>query len=313
MFVLAAPLASVAQPQSAKVPRVGVIYPEGAAAREAFGEGLRERGWIEGRNIIVENRPGEGNVERLVETAAEIVDLKVDVIVASSNPAIAALKSRTRTIPIVMAVVGDPVGAGFIASLSRPGGNITGLSSLAEGLSAKRLEILVELNPRMSRIAVLRNSAIPTHAVLYGETQVAARTMKVTLVPVDFRGAEDFDGAFRTMVRDRVDAFVPLPDPVTIAQRATIVNLAAKHRLAGIYPFGVFVESGGLAAYGPSITDLWRRSAGYVDRILKGARPADLPVQQPTKFELLINMKTAKELGITIPQSVLVRADRVIE
>jgi putative ABC transport system substrate-binding protein len=241
------------------------------------------------------------------------VALKVDVIVASSNPAIGALKSRTRTIPIVMAVVGDPVGAGFIASLSRPGGNITGLSNLAEGLSAKRLEILMELNPRMSRIAVLRNSAIPTHADLYRETEVAARTMRVTLVPVDFRGAEDFESAFRTMARHRVDAFISLPDPVTTGQRAKIVNLAAKHRLAGIYSFAVFVESGGLAAYGPSYTDLWRRSAGYVDRILKGARPADLPVEQPTKFELVINMKTARALGITIPQSILVRADRVIE
>jgi putative ABC transport system substrate-binding protein len=299
--------------QAVKRPRISVIYTEGPSARDAFRQGLQERGWIEGQNIVVDYRLEDGRAERLTALTAELVNSKIDVIVASSNPVISALKRATDTVPIVMSVVGDPVGAGFVASLARPGGNITGLSNLAEGLSAKRLEILREIKPGITRVAVLRNSSIATHVALYRETEIAAHAMKVMLVPIDFRAATELEEAFKTMVRERADAFIPLPDPITVAGRATVVGLAAKHALAGMYPFAFFVEAGGLSAYGSSVTDLWRRAAGYVDRILQGAKPAELPIEQPTKFELVLNQKTAKTLGIAFPQSLLLRADKVIE
>ena len=312
--VLAVPLASFAQQQAAKVPRIGVILTGDVQyTRDAFLQGLRERGWMEGRNILIEYRPVGDKLERVPDIAAELVGLNVDVIVASANQVIIALKRITQTIPIVMSVVGDPVGAGFITSLARPGGNITGLSNVAEGLSAKRLEILKEIDPRISRVAVLRNSIIPTHGVLLKETEIAAKALKLTLVPVDFRDANDFEDAFKTMARERANALIVFPDPVTAARGTLIASLAARHGLAAMYARGEPIEAGGLVAYGPNNTDLWRRSASYVDRILKGARPADLPVELPIKFELVINIKTARALGITIPQSILVRVDRVIE
>lgn len=242
-----------------------------------------------------------------------MVRLNLDVIVGSSNPAITALKKATLTIPIVMAVVGDPVGAGFVQSLARPGSNVTGLSNLAEGLSAKRLELLKEVVPNTSRIAVLRHPTIPTHAVLFRETQDAANVLGVKLVLFDIRGPDEFAGTFDSMVRDQAQAFIVLPEPTTLVHRARVVQLAAKHRLPAMYPFDDFVEAGGLLSYSPSRSDLWRRSAGYVDRILKGAKPTDLPVAQPTTFELVINLKAARTLGLTIPPSLLLRADRVIE
>ena len=236
--VLAAPLAAHAQ-QPGKVPRIGVILTGGSQyARDAFFQGLRERGWVEGRNILIEYRPVGDKLERVPDIVAELVGLKVDVIVASANQVIIALKRATQTIPIVMSVVGDPVGAGFIASLARPGGNITGLSNVAEGLSAKRLEILKEIDPRISRVAVLRNSSIPTHGVLLKETEIAARALRLTLVPVDFRDANDFEEAFKAMARERSNALVVFPDPVTAARGTLIVSLAARHGLAAMYPPG---------------------------------------------------------------------------
>ena len=300
--------------QPRKPYRIGVLVSTTVAyRREAFLQGLREQGYVEGKNITIEFRSAEGKFDRLPDLAAELVRLEVDVIVTSSNPAIAALKQATRDIPIVMTVVGDPVGAGFVQSLARPGGNITGLSNIAEELSGKRLELLKEINPKVSRVAVFRNSTIPTHAVLWKETQAAATAMGIKLIPLDFRGSDEFASLFGAMAKEHAEALTVLPQPISVVQRKQIVDLAAKYRLPGMYPFGDFVDVGGLIAYGPSSTDLWRRGAVYVDKILKGRKPADLPVEQPTRFELIVNMKTAKALGITIPQSILVRADRVIE
>jgi putative ABC transport system substrate-binding protein len=300
--------------QPRKIYRIGVLVSTNVTyRREAFVQGLRELGYVEGKNIAIEFRSAEGKFDRLPALAAELVRLKVDVIVTSSNPAVTALKQATRDIPIVMTTVGDPVGAGFIQSLARPGGNITGMSSVAEELSGKRLELLKEINPKISRVAVFRNPTIPTHAVLWKETQAAATALGMKLIPLDFRGPEEFESLFGAMVKEHAEALIVLPEPIALAQRKQIVDLAAKNRLPGMYPFGDFVDVGGLIAYGPSGADLWRRGASYVDKILKGRTPADLPVERPTKFELVINMKTAKALGLTIPQTILVQADRVIE
>jgi ABC-type uncharacterized transport system substrate-binding protein len=212
-----------------------------------------------------------------------------------------------------MTVVGDPVGAGFVASLSRPGGNITGLSNIAEQLSGKRLELLKEIRPKIVRIAVLRNPTIPTHTVLWNETEAAATAMRIKLIVEDFRGADDFEGLFSAMARERSEALIVLPDPITLSRREQAADLAQRNRIPTMYPFGEFVEAGGLMAYGPNNLDLWRRGAIYVDKILKGRKPADLPVEQPTKFELVINLKAAKQIGLTIPPSVLARADKVIK
>jgi putative ABC transport system substrate-binding protein len=300
--------------QPRKFFRIGVLVSATVTyRREAFLQGLRELGYVEGKNITIEFRSAEGKFDRLPDLAAELVRLKVDVIVTSSNPAVNALKQATRDIPIVMTVVGDPVGAGFIQSLARPGGNITGMSSVAEELSGKRLELLKEIDPKISRVAVFRNPTIPTHAVLWKGTQAAATALGIKLILLDFRGPDEFESLFGAMAKEHAEALIVLPEPIALAQRKQIVDLAAKNRLPGMYPFGEFVDVGGLIAYGPSGADLWRRGAIYVDKILKGRKPADLPVEQPTKFEMVINMKTAKALGLTIPQTILVRADRVIE
>jgi ABC-type uncharacterized transport system substrate-binding protein len=236
----------------------------------------------------------------------------VDVIIVSSNPAIIALKKATQTIPIVMTSVADPVGAGFIASLARPGGNITGLTNISEQLSGKRLELLKEINPKIARVAVFRNPTIPTHAVLWKETQDASQAVGLKVLPLDIRAPDEIERAFGAMVKQRAEAFIVLPQPVT-NNRQQIVGLAAKNRLPGMYPFPDDADAGGLMSYGPSRTDLWRRGAVYVDKILKGRKPEDLPVEQPTKFELVINLKTAKQIGLTIPPNVLARADKVIK
>ena len=314
LFALGAvPLAAEAQ-QAERVRRIGAIVSgEGEVALNSLRAGLRERGWVEGQNLSIESRFIEGKPERIPAAVADLVNLPVDVIIASANPVIVALMRATKTIPIIMSVVGDPVGSRFIASLAKPGGNVTGLSNIAEGLSAKRLEILREINPRISKVGVLRNSTIPTHAVLFGETEAAARTMKVNVIPVDFREAKDFEGVFGILRKAGADSVITLPDPVTTAYKEQIVGLSARYGLFGMYPWREFVAVGGLISYGPSNADLWRRSAGYVDRILKGTKPGDLPVEQPTKFELVINLKTAKALAITIPPSVLLRADELIQ
>lgn len=304
----AVPFAAFAQAQ--RLPHVVAAGSE--VQRDAFQQGMRERGYVEGKNIFLEYHVFDGRPEGLPDMAAQIVASKPDVIVASANIVVAALKKATPKIPIVMANVGDPVGSGLIQSLGRPGGNITGLSNLSEGISGKRFEILMEIQPRLSRVAVLRHGPNPTHGIFYREIEAAARGAKVTPVPVDFRTGADFEEAFRTISRERADGLVVLPDPITSANRALIISLPEKYKLPAIYPFSHFVENGGLAAYGTSIPDLWRRSASYVERILKGAKPSDLPVEQPTKFELVLNAKTAKALGITLPRSLLMRADKVV-
>jgi len=297
------------------MPRVAAIIPGDPdhSRRNAFREALRERGWIEGRNVMLEFRSIEVETGQIAAVVQELVGLKPDVIVAGANPVIGALKQATSATPIVMALVADPVGAGFVASLARPGGNITGLSNLAEGLSAKRLEILRELAPGSSRVAVLRNATNPTHRVLFNETETAARALDLTLFAADYRSPDNFQGVFQQIADSRAEGLIVLPDAVTSARRALVVNLAAHRGLVTIYAWGEFPEVGGLVSYGPSPSGLWRQAARYVDRILKGARPADLPVEQPTRFELIINMKTAKALGIKVPQSILARAERVIE
>ncbi len=314
--ILAAPLAADAQ-QPAKVPRIGFLHPEPISAHlhllDAFRQGLRELGYVEGQTIALEVRSAEGKRERLPALAAELVRLKVDVIVTAAVPGIQAAKQATKTIPIVIAVVVDPVATGFVASLARPGGNITGLSMMAPEVFGKRLELLKEVVPAVSRIAVLLNPANPAAALSLSETEVAARALGVRLQLLEVRTPEELDGAFGAAARDRAGALIVVPDAMFVTHRTRIVDLAAKSRLPAIYYARDYVEAGGLMAYGANLADLYRRAAYFVDKILKGAKPTDLPVEQPTRFELVINLKTAKALGRTIPRSVLIRADQLIE
>jgi len=314
--ILHAPIGPEAQP-AAKVPRIGFLHPDPISARrhrlEAFRQGLRELGYVEGQTIALEVRSAEGKWERLPTLAAELVRLKVDVIVTATVPGIRAAQQATKTIPIVMAVVADPVATGFVASLARPGGNITGLSMMAPELAGKRLELLKEAVPRVSRVAVLRNPTNPGAALSVSETEVAARALGVQLQLLEVRTSEELDGAFGAAARDRAGALIVLPDPMFLTHRARIADLAAKRRLPAMYYERDYVEAGGLMSYGPSLRDMYRRSAIYVDKILKGATPADLPVEQPTRFELVISLKSARGLGLTIPQSVLTRANQVIQ
>ena len=311
-LLLALGLPAEAQ-KPAKVPRIGVLSGPTEPGVEAFRQGLRELGYAEGKSVTIEHRSAEGKLDRLPGLAAELVQLKVDVIVGSGNLAISALKEATQTIPIVIAIAGDPVGSGFIASLAHPGGNITGLTVIAEQLSGKRLELLKEINPKITRVAVFRSATTPIHAVLWKETQDAATPLKIQVFPLDIRGPDDIESGFGTMVREHANAFIVLAEPVSFTNRKRIVDLAAKNRLTAMYPWNEFADSGGLMAYSPNRDDLWRRSATYVDKILKGRKPADLPVEQPTKFELVINLKAAKQIGVTIPQSVLYQANKVIK
>jgi putative ABC transport system substrate-binding protein len=281
---------------------------------EAFKQGLRELGWVEGKSFVLEARYSEGKVERLPELARELVALKMDVIVTPADLGIAAVKRETQTIPIVMALSSDPVGAGFVASLARPGGNITGLSNISPELSGKRLELLREAVPGFSRVALLWNPDVRGAVLDYKEAASAARSLRVEIQSVEASRAEDLDRAFSTITSWRAQALMlPGVNPVGFANRARIVSFAQRNRLPSMFPTKEYVDSGGLMSYGPSLVDLLRRAAGYVDKILKGAKPADLPVQQPTKFELVINLKTAKALGLTLPQSLLRRADEVIQ
>jgi putative tryptophan/tyrosine transport system substrate-binding protein len=313
-----APLEAEAQ-QAAKVPRIGYLGLNRAAyphLHEAFLQGLRDLGYVEGRNVVIEYRDAEGKSERLPALAAELVALKVDVIVAPSTlPALAA-KQATRTLPIVFASVSDPVSSGLATSLARPGGNLTGLSDLTPELVGKCLELLKQAVPGVGRVAVLWQPGAfdeRTEKDMLKATEVAARALGVRLQFVEARGPDDFDRAFSDMTSARGGALTVLPTAMFFNERRRLVDLAAKYRLPTVFGYREGVDAGGLMSYGPSIPDLWRRAATYVDKILKGAKPADLPVEQPTKFELVINLKTAKALGLTIPQTLLQRADQVIE
>jgi len=310
-------LTAAAQP-AGKVPRLGFLITGSSTDQrhliEAFGQGLRELGWVEGQNIVIDYRFAEGRFDRLPELAAELVRLKVDVIVAGPTPAAAAAKDATATIPIVMAVVGDPGGLGLIASLARPGGNVTGLSySVGVETFSKGLELLKETIPKVRRIAVLSNPANPSHALAIRDLQVAARSLGVQLQLLAAGGPAEFDGAFAAMAKERAGALLVAADSLFNLHRTRLAELATRRRLPTMFGIRENVEAGGLMSYGPSLPDLWRRTATFVDKILKGAKPADVPVEQPTRFELTINLKTAKALGLTIPQSVLSRADQLIE
>ncbi len=315
--LLAAPLAAEAQPAS-KTARIGFLsLSSGPTATTNISPGLRELGWIEGQNIAVEYRWAAGREDQLPALAAELVRLKVDVIVTSSGLAAQAAKRATATIPIVATFVADPVGAGLVASLARPGGNITGLTTLAAGLSAKRLELLKAVVSGSTRIAVLwQRGALGGERAerdMVEETQVAGRTLGLQLRFVEARRPDDFEQAFSGMTEARVGALLVLPGPMLFEARRSIVAHAAKSRLPVVYPWREAASVGGLMSYSTNFPDMYRRAATYVDKILKGAKPADLPFEQPTKFELVINLKTAKALGLTIPQSLLQRADQVIE
>jgi putative ABC transport system substrate-binding protein len=315
---LFSPVAVKAQ-QGAKVPRIGYLAVDRAAGPhliEAFRQGLRDLGYVEGSNVVIEYRDAEGKFERLPALAAELVALKVDVIVAGGTPLILAAKQATRTLPIVFAAASDPVTDGLVTSLARPGGNVTGLSNIAPELVGKRLELLKQAVPGVSRVAVLWQPGATgerTEKDMLKGAEVAARALGVRLQVVEARGPADFDRAFSDMTRARADALTVLPSVMFITERRRLVDLAAKNRLPAVYPSREYVDVGGLMAYGPHVADLFRRAATYVDKILKGAKPGDLPIEQPTKFELVINLKTAKALGLTIPPSLLARADEVIQ
>ena len=312
--VVLAPVAAAAQ-QPAKVPRIGYLRAEKPPAVDiaAFQLGLRERGYVDGENIIIEYRWAEGNEERLRLLVAELIRLKVDLIVTSAPAATRAAKEATTTIPIVMVLVADPVAFGFVASLARPGGNITGFAYLLPELSGKRLELLKDTLPTLSRVAVLWNAANPYKPHDLREVQAVASALRVTLHTFPVRGPNDFDDAFTAAVKARARGLLTLEDPFTVAHRKRIVDLALRHRLPAVYAVRPFVDAVGLMSYGPDRADQNRRAATFVDKILKGAKPADLPVEQPTRFELVINMKTARALGLTIPPSVLIRTDQVIQ
>jgi putative tryptophan/tyrosine transport system substrate-binding protein len=316
VFVLVLAVAVVEAQQPKKIPRIGFLgtaSPSAASARiEALRQGLRELGYVEGKNIVIEQRYAEEKLDRVNELAAELVRLKVDVIVTVGPAATRSAKEATTVIPIVMGVDDDPVGNGFVASLARPGRSITGLSTLGPEISGKQLELLKEIIPSLSRVAVLGNSMQPGNAQSLREVELAAGALGVNLQYLDVLSPEDIETVFRAASKGRADAVLVLRAPVFFSHRKQIVDLAAKSRLPAMYYTTEYLENGGLMTYGVSITDLFRRAATYVDKILKGAKPADLPVEQPTKFELVINLKTAKQIGLTIPPNVLARADKVI-
>jgi putative tryptophan/tyrosine transport system substrate-binding protein len=308
---------SAAAQQSTKIPRIGFLSTSSlsanAARTEAFRQGLRELGYVEGKNIVIDWRSAEGKADRLPALAAELVRLKVDIIVSSGPTATRSAYEATVTIPIVIAFDSDPVGSGFVASLARPGGNITGLSTLAPEISGKLVELLKEIVPRLSRVAVLGTSTTPGYAPVLKEMELAAGALKVKLQNLDVLSPKDIETAYRAASKGRAQAVLVRGGLVLTSQRTQVVELAVKSRLPAIYNVAEFVEAGGLMTYSVSMTDLYRRAATYVDKILKGAKPADLPVEQPTKFELIINLKAAKQIGLTIPPNVLVRADKVIK
>src|SRR5262245_41296964 len=310
------PLAARAQ-QVRKRYMVGILSAGGggvqAALNSAFIDGLREWGWFEGKNVVFENRNAEDRLERLPELAADLVRLKVDVIVAAGTLAPLAAKQATTTIPIVMTTAGDPLGSGLVASLARPGGNVTGMSLMVSDLGAKRLELLKEFLPLLSRVAVLWNAANPYSALVFKQTQAGGRTLGIEVQSLEVGGPEDFDATFEAARRLHPDALITVEDPLTVSYRKRIADFAVGQQLPSLHGIREFVAAGGLISYGANLADLSRRAVYYVDKIFKGAKPADLPVQQPTKFEMVINLKTSKALGLTIPRSLLDRADELIE
>jgi len=317
LWLAAAPFASFAQ--QGKVWRVGFLalrhvdFVDTDYYYGPFRQGMRELGYVEGRNLAIEWRSAEGKAERLPDLAAQLVQGKVDIIVTAGTPATSAAQKATATIPIVIANANDPIGSGLVKSLSHPGANITGLSSLAVDISPKNLEIMLSLVPRLSQVAVLVNPANSGHAAILKGTQAAARKLNIKVLPAEARTAQEIERAFSVMARERAGAVIVAIDAFFIQQGRQIADLAAKHRLPSMSGSREYVEAGGLMSYGQNLADNYRRAATYVDKILKGAKPGDLPVEQPTTFELFVSRKAAKALGITIPQSILVRADRVIE
>jgi putative ABC transport system substrate-binding protein len=309
------PLAARAQ-QPAKVAQIGFLGPAPAATYlprlEALRAGLRDLGYVEGKNIAIEFRWAE-RVEQLPEMAAELVRMKVDIILASSSTYVEAARQATKTIPIVFALHADPVGVGHVASLARPGGNITGLSTLLTDLAPKELEILKEALPQTTRIGILWNPTTPSHGPAVRAVEAAGQKLGVQLLLVPARSVEEFDGAFSTMTRERMGSLLVIGSPLAFSQRVPLAELALKHRLPGMFQSRENVEAGGLMSYGVDYNDLHRRAALYIDKILKGVKPADLPVEQASKYELIINLKTANTLGLAIPESLLLRADKVIE
>jgi putative ABC transport system substrate-binding protein len=306
-----------AQQRPQKIPMIGFLgatSPSTIPARlDAFRQGLRDLGYVEGKNIIIEYRYADGKLDRVPALAAELVRLNVDVIVTGGSAATRPAKEATATIPIVMAQDTDPVGNGFVASLARPGGNISGLSIVAPELSGKQLELLKETVPKVLRVVVPSNPNEPSYMQLRKETELAAKALKIQIQFLDARSAKDVETAFREATKRRANAVLVPTMPIVASQRAQIADLAVKNRLPAMYGQPEYVDAGGLMFYGASITDLFRRAATYADKILKGAKPADLPVEQPTKFEFIINLKAAKQIGLTIPPNVLARADRVIK
>ena len=302
--------------QQPKLIRIGILVAGPASAVstrvEAFRRGLRERGYVEGKNIAIEYRYGEGKPERMSELAAELVRLKVNVIVTAGSQATRPAKEATHTIPIVMANDNDPVGSGFIASLAKPGGNVTGLANLTTELSGKQVELLKEIRPKLSQLAVLRDLTEPGNPQAVRETDLAAQAYRLERQYLDVRVPPDIEPALLAASKKSTEALLVLPSAVFNQYRKQIVDLALNNRWPGMYPRAEYVEEGGLMTYGSSTTDLFRRAAIFVDKILKGAKPGDIPVEQPIKFDLVLNLKTAKQIGLTIPPNVLARADRVI-
>jgi putative ABC transport system substrate-binding protein len=316
LSLLMVPRAVEAQP-SAQVPRIGllsILSPAvGQSKAESFRQGLRDVGYIEGKNILIESRWAEGHHERFAELAADLVRMKVAVIVTDTTPVTLAAKQATQTIPIVMTTSGDPVAVGLVASLARPGGNVTGLTFQAPELSGKRLELLKEAASQTTLVAVIWNATNPSHAGFLGETEAAARALGLQLHSVEVRSPADLDRAFEAIASTQPSALITLADGMLLDNRRRIVAFAAQSRLPAIFPDRDFAEAGGLMTYGPNLAANFRRAAYYVDRILKGAQPADLPVEQPMKFELVINLKTAQALGLTLPPSILFQADEAIK
>jgi putative ABC transport system substrate-binding protein len=312
----AAPLASFAQPRR-KVWRVGFLSGASRATAQSvvdgFPQGMRELGYVEGKNLVIEWRFAEGKYERFAELAAEMVQLKVDAIVLGTMGAFRATKKATGTIPIVMGYSTDPVGNGFVASLARPGGNVTGLASSGEDITSKHLELLLTTVPKLSRVGLLGNPDNPNYFPIKNSALVSGRKAGIDLVPLEARNSLEIESALSALAKDRFGAVIVVADAVAMSQRQRIAEFALRNRLATVFSQSEYVEAGGLMSYGENLHEFFRRAATYVDKILKGARPGELPIEQPTIFDLVINLKTAKALGLTIPQSVLLRADRVIE
>ena len=307
------PVAARAQEAGSKH-TVGILSASGTPTlNTVFIAALSELGWVEGKNVVFEHRYADNRLERLPGLAADLVRLKVDVIAAAGTLAPLAAKQASSTIPIVMTAAGDPLGSGLIASLARPGGNVTGMSLMAPDLGGTRLELLKEVLPRLARVAVLWNAANPYSALVFKETQAAGRTLGIEVQSLEVRAPDDFDGAFEAARRQRPDALITVEDPLTVTYRQRVADFTAEQQLPSLHGVREFAAAGGLMSYGASLADLFHRAAGYVDKILRGAKPADLPVQQPSKFELVINLKTAKALGLTVPLTLQASAEEVIE